>query len=410
MKTKISFKKAISRELYVFSTIGLVAGSVFGLYYGIFLYKNTLDIKILVIDTLLVAIAGWVGYVLGILLIHNAGYLRTLKFSFMMLAAASLLTLVLIESIRTVYPLISIARGVPLGISAAVLDTFLLKEMNPHNRGRFFNINLSIEFISAVIMPLLIGAIITYAGGYKATFLLSALLYLLASLAPLKYNKRPKSQISVHDEIKMLTRRGIKEFNFNTLLTTGMDELNVLLIAIVPFLLLKTEFKVGIVTSMVAVIAAITALISRNYHYKRQIKLGYLGNTGRLISNTLLAIFWSPVALVFQSLVNKGLAAFNDPVFRKLRLSSAEEVLGSDLNKEALELNLVTATMTLIGQSMAMMIFLVILSLSADNQISTLRYLLVVYGVWKILNYLWVLNMRRRFRYLAGVKPQPAVS
>jgi hypothetical protein len=394
---KNEYQKQLTRELYIFTTIGMVAGSVYGLYYGIFLYRNSFDLKVLVIDTLLVAISSWVGYICGVFYIHKSGYLKALRLSFFLLFVVSLITLLVIPAIRTVYPLLSIMRGIPLGIGAAVIDTFLLKEFASASRSRFFNINLSIEFIIAVVLPVIIGGIITYLDGYRLTFMLAALVYLAALLVPIHYNKRPKSLTSLSDELHMIKKKGIKEFNLNTAVTAGADELNVLLIAIVPFLLLKSEFKVGVVTSAVAIFAAITAFLARDLSYGRQIRLGYFGNSGRLVSNFLLAIVWTPWAVIFQGLVNKGLAAFNDPVFRRLRLSSAEGVLGTDLNKEALELNLVTATMSLIGQIIALSTFLVILSLSNETQILALRYLLVAYGVWKVINYIWVLNMKRRF-------------
>jgi len=399
--------QALTKELYIFTTLGLIAGTIFGLYYGIFLYRNSLDIKVLVIDTLLVSISGWMGYIIGVFYIHKSGYLKTLKLSFLLLFLSCLLTLYLIRSIRTTYPLISIARGVPLGIGLAVFDTFLLKEFISKSRGKFFSINLSIEFATAVLVPFALGAVILYAGGYKTTFLLAALVYLAAFFVPVRYNKRPHSDTKLSDELKLLKQKGIKEFNINTVMTSGMDELNVLLFAIVPFLLLGNEVKVGSLISLVAIVAGLTAFLSRNFRYKRQIKLGYVGNIGRLLSNTLLSVSWTPFAVVVQTLANKSLAAFNDPIFRKLRLNAAEEALGAELNKEALEFNLISATMTLLGQVMALGVFLLILSLPNENQITALRYLLTIYGFWKLINYIWVINMRRRFRLMGKETARP---
>lgn len=173
-----------------------------------------------------------------------------------------------------------------------------------------------------------------------------------------------------------------------------------LLITIVPFLLLQSEFKVGAFTSIIALFAALVSYAFRKVKLANQLRLGYAGGVGRLFSNIILAVFWTTPALVIQGLLNKVLAVFNDPIFKSVHINNAEYILGPDVNKEALELNLVDNTMALIGNTIAMITFLAILSLGVSNQIAALRYLLVAYGVWKIANYIWNLSMRRRFAHL----------
>lgn len=395
LKPKANNSAEISRELYLFTVVSMLGGAVYGLYYGIFLYRNSLDLKVLVIDSLLVALSGWIGYMVGTFWIHRSGYLKAMRLSFILLFLTSVLTLLLIDSIRTIYPLLSVMRGLPGGIYASIIDVFLLKELSSLKRGRYLNLNLSMEFTIAIIIPVLIGLIIKFSG-YRAVFLLAGLVYLAALFLPINYNKRPHSRVGLEDELHLMKLPGIKEFNFNTALTNGADQLNILLIAIVPFLIFRDELKVGSFTSVVAIVAAAVSFWFRNRRYDTQIRWGYFGNFGRLLSNFGLSIFWNPVALVFQGMINKSMSPLNDPVFRRLRVDNATKILGDELSSEALQMDMINATMAFIGECGALAIFLVILSFDSGHQILALRALLVVYGLWKIANYFWVLDMRRR--------------
>jgi hypothetical protein len=99
---------------------------------------------------------------------------------------------------------------------------------------------------------------------------------------------------------------------------------------------------------------------------------------------------------MIQGMVNKAMSPLNDPIFQKIRIENASAILGKELADKALALNMVTATVSFLGRAVALLVFLLVLSLNHAGQVSILRYLLITYAGWKILNYAWVISMQRR--------------
>lgn len=391
-------KTNIARELYIFSFINLLGGSAYGMYYGIFLYRQSFDIRVLVIDSLLVSIATWAGYLLGTAWIHKHGYKLALRASFLLMLAVSIVTLLLMNHIRELYPLLSLARGLPGGLYAAVTDIFLLQELSAAKRSKYLNLNLSIQFIVTVMLPFLLGGIIKFASGYTDVFLLAAAIYLVALCLPVSERRNTSKTFNIRGELKVLRKPGIREFSINNALASGADQLNALLLGIVPFLLFKSELKVGSFTSFIAIAAAVISLIANRTNFGQQIKLGFVGNSGRFVSNLILCLSWTPWALMVQGMINKAMSPLNDPIAQKLQLDNASAILGRELHDKALALNLVSATVSLIGKSSALAAFLLILSINQAGEITILRYLLVTYALWKIVNYIWIVGMQRRLQ------------
>lgn len=388
----------IARELYAFTAFNLLGGSAYGMYYGIFLYRQSFDIRVLVIDSLLASSATWLGYLLGTGWIHKHGYKPALRASFLLMLAVAVGTLLAMGRIRELYPLLALARGLPAGVYTAVIDVFLLQELSAAKRGKYLNINLSVEFIVTVILPFVLGSLIKFTGGYQAVFMMAAAMYVAALCLPVSERRSTGKPFSIRGELAVLRRPGMREFNINNILTSGADQLNGLLLGIVPFLLFQNELSVGSFTSFIALAAAAVSLVANRTNMGRQVKLGYLGNSGRIISNAILCISWTPWALVLQGLINKAMSPLNDPIAQKIKLENAASILGRELHDKALALNLVAATGALIGKAGALATFLLILSLSQSSQVTVLRYLLVTYALWKIVNYVWLVTMQKRFK------------
>jgi hypothetical protein len=373
-----------------------LGGTAYGLYYGIFLYRHSTDLRILAIDSLLVALATWIGYFAGTFAIRRSGYALTIRTTFVLSAAVALVTLLIMNRVQTFYPALALGRGIPAGMFTAVIDIFLLQELSAAKRGQYLSINLSAEFIVTVFLPFLIGGLIKLTHGYESVFLLAAVIYAVGIFLPIHKQRRPQTELHIRDELAVLKKPGVKEFNINNALTSGADQLNGLLLAIVPFLLFKSELSVGSFTSFIALFAAIVSLLTQRTKLGHQVRLGYLGNVGRLLSNVMLCISWTPWALMIQGMVNKAMSPLNDPIFQKIRIENASAILGKELADKALALNMVTATVSFLGRAVALLVFLLVLSLNHAGQVSILRYLLITYAGWKILNYAWVISMQRR--------------
>lgn len=390
-------RKELVQELYIFSILAQIAGGFFGFYYGVFLYRNTFDLKILLIDLLVASCFSLIGYFLGADLIHKRGYMLAMRISLLFSSLAALVAFLFSQNIVDIFIYIAMIRGLASGIFASVTEIYLLREMTNKASNKYLYLNLSVEFLLTTIMPIIIGAIITYGSGYKTTFLMASVIYLIGVLIPKQYNKKPVCNYSLKDLLNVTQKTHFGEYGLNIFIGNGADQLNVFLIAIVPFLILKTEFSVGVLAGLAALIASVVSFYLKDARDKDQTFFGYTGAIGRLVGNLFLAIFWSTPILVIRGLFTNTFSAFNDPVFRKTQIFTAEKILGKDLNKDALELAFSSAFIAFLGKFSAVLIFLLILVAQPSSQASTIRWLLPIYGIWKIFDFYWMKSMHNRF-------------
>jgi hypothetical protein len=390
-------KDYLVNELYEYTVITLVAGTFFGFFYGIFLYKNTFNIKILLLDLLISSVAALIGYFFGTYVTHQKGYLITLRFSLLLASLAALFAYLKASEIALIFGYIAIIKGASAGIYASVFDIYLLRELNQRQKGRYLYLNLSIEFIVTTITPVLVGGLLSFGGSYQLTFLIASILYFGAVWLPKQYNKKPKCNLSLKDALAITKKPHFLEFGSNLIVGSGADQLNVFMITIIPYLILKNEFGVGVLAGLAAIVAAVTAYYLKNVKGESQHKVGYAGGIGRFVGNIFLAFYWTTPVLVIRGLFNNVFAVFYDPAFRKAQIGNAEMILGKDINNQALELVFLEAILAFIGKFGAVLIFLTILASESGSQSTIIRWLLLVYAVWKIADYAWVLSMKKRF-------------
>lgn len=394
---RLEKEKNLVNELYIYTVITLVGGTFFGFFYGIFLYRNTFNINILLVDLLVSSIASLAGYFLGSYATHKKGYMATIRLSLCFAALSAIIAFFYSHIIAAIFIYIAIIKGLSGGIYASVLDIYLLKEMNQRVRGRYLYLNLSIEFLITTLVPILVGAILTFGGGYRLTFLIAGLLYFSAIWIPKQYNKKPNCKFLLSDAIAITKRAHFKEFGINLAMGSGADQLNVFVIAIVPYLIIKNEFGVGLLVGASAIVASLTSFFLKNINGKYQWKIGFAGGLGRFVGNVFLAFYWSLPVLVIRGLFNNVFAVFYDPAFHKVQIGNAEKLLGKEINRQALELVFVEAVLSFFGKAFAVVLFLGILAIGGNGQSLLIRLLLPLYGIWKIADYAWILSMQKRF-------------
>lgn len=386
------------RQLYIFMVLSGLGTTMYGAYYSIFLYNHTLDLKILIIDNLVAALTGWTGYLIGTFVIHRSGYGRAMRLSFLSAMVCAEATWLLVAHVSEVYVLLALLRGLSGGIYTAVVAAYLLKEVRKHDRSDYYFLSMALSLCIGIVMPVAIGAIVSYFGGFKVTFLLAAGLSAIGVVLPLGHNRRPRSEVSLGGIVGLTRTPHFKEYALNRVLVDGADQLNAFLLAIVPFLIVKSVFGVGVISSIIGVAAAAAAYISRRYKLRRQIELGYIGGFGRILGNLLLVGSWSAVGLVIRGLAVQLLSVFTDPIANKINISNLEKLLGDEAGNKTLEVDLLNATLTLGGQACALSLFLLFLTTTHLTNRGALQTILVIYPLWKLASYLWIQQLNRRLR------------
>ena len=367
------------------NTISLIGGSIYGLYYGIFLYKHTFSLQILALDGLLGGLGLWLGYLAGVLIIKRSGYDLSLRMAFLSWAGIAFLTALIAGHIGEWYMILAVLKGLPSGMYAAAGDTVMLRDVGSEKRNGFFKMSLAIEFATSIILPSAVGALISVTNGYEWSFIISGIIYLIGAC----YRYRlPKPQVSLgfRGMAKLFNRPLYPQHALNRTLSAGFNQLNGFALTIVPFLLLKDEMSIGVLTSVSAVVAIIVALASRRLKNHKQLKIGYGAYGVRAIAALMFVASWSAPMMAFWQLIGKIMTPLHDPLQQSLDIHNDSLVLGKRAQVQALQMNIVNTTLKFIGTTAAFGGFVLITQASSDAQRSILAALIVVYAAWRFIN------------------------
>lgn len=369
----------------MFSAASLIGGTIYGLYYGIFLYKNTFSLSVLAVDGLLGGFGAWLGYLAGVMIIRRFGYKVPIRTSLIMWAIIAFATALIAGQIAEWFMLIAIVKALPAGIFLAVNDTIMLRDVKIKARSGMLQLILAMEFIVSIILPGIVGAMISFSGGYEWAFLTAGLVYILASLLPCNL-PRPNVSFSLRGLVPILKRPLYKHHAINRTAAAGFNQLNAFALTIIPFLLLENELSVGLLTSLSALIAALIALAARKIKHKHHLLLGYSAYGIRSVAALCFVVLWSAPVMVLWQLVGKLVTPFHDPLQKSIDIHNDTLIMGQNAREKALEINVLNNTLVLIGTTVAFGGFLLLTSAGASEQRSILQMLIMVYAAWRFIN------------------------
>jgi hypothetical protein len=374
------------RTLYICNTIGLVGGTVYGLYYGVFLYRHTFSLSVLALDGLMGGIGTYLGYILGVMAVRRFGYSWCIRVAFALWAIICGGTALISGHIAAWFMLIAVLKAIPGGLYAANADVIMLREVKVGARSGFFRLNLAVEFIATIILPTLVGAMVHFTGGYNYAFLAAAAMYACGLLVRTKL-PRPTLSFNLSESLSLFRRPLYRTHALNRTVANGMNQLNAFAITIIPFLILQNEFSMGLLTSLGALAAAVIAFAANKIKRKHQEDVAYGAHGLRTAAAIVFAHGWSAPLMGAWQTVGKLMTPLHDPVQQGLDIQNDSLILGKDARRHALQINLVNNTLALIGTTVAFSLFLLLLQASHEQQRTILQSLLVMYAGWRLLNF-----------------------
>lgn len=348
------------------------------------MYKNTFSLSVLAVDGLLSGFGLWLGYLAGVVAIKHFGYGNCLKAAFCIWAVVSFATAVVAGQIMDWFMILAVLKALPAGMYAATIDTIMLRETTHGWRHNFLQIKLAFEFFAGIMLPTLIGALISYAKGYELAFVLAGFVYLIALSIPLRL-PRPEMNLSVKGVIETFRRPLYPQHATNRTAAAGFNQLNAFAVMIIPFLILQDEMKVGLVTSLIALTAGIISLAIRKTASHQRVKLGYTAYTIRGLASLIFVTFWTAPLMIFWQMVNKLSTPLHDPLHQGLDIQNDSLILGENLQERALNLNILNNTLILLGTTVAYGVFLLASQMSGQPQL-VLQSLVLTYAGWRLFN------------------------
>jgi hypothetical protein len=366
-----------------------VADFVTWAYYVILLLRaSDNSISLVFVNHAIVYAGLLIGYVVGSALLSRVGYLGNYRIANLLLLLSCILTVITLPHILEVHAVLALIRGVGRAFFLVAHHMFYMHEIHGTNRSRLLNLVVSINYIFGIAFPFIVGgAISTY--GYEWIFLVGIGLYLFGTFIPWKYNKVPRNQFNLSELKDVTRRRGFKRWSGLVLTSEFTNSLKLQCLAVIPFLLLGSEFEVGLLASGLAIVAAVMTFAHRNDKFRVKIQLGYFGGLVIGISNLILGAFWSIPALVIRGLgINAG-NAFYSPAIDELNYKNRESVLSNFLEQTTIEINLYVEVLLFISRVAASLVLMVALFVFEIDSFALLQGFILISAFSELL-VLWL--------------------
>lgn len=373
--------KSLKQQFITFRGVQTIADIFVFSFFTILLYKQTNSFLVLANYNLVYFIAIFLGLVFGSFIVDRIGYLYTYRTAYLGVAITSIIIAFSTHNISEIYILLGILIGLPRGLFWAVHNSFKLKDLHKMKRVEVFGTIQLINILARIFIPVITGYIIIKTGGYKVVSLIGASLYLILTLVPWKYNKKSRSKITGKEVTHIFKNNAFKTFAFVQFFRGFVETLVVFFISIVPYLLLKNELNVGLLSSVAGLLGVIVIMKGKKGKIDKRIKNGYKFFIPNAVLTLLFNIFWNVPLLIIRRLVKEVFFSWGLTIRDDLDYRNREQLLGSRSQESALELNLIVEALYVLARIGALALMIFLFNIYSDN-IS-----LVIRVLWGILSF-----------------------
>lgn len=389
--------KELLRQFYTFRVVFHLGEFTRLVFYSILLYKTFGRFEELIIDKAVMFSLLWIGMSAGSLLIHRLGYLATYRIVFGLLAFSSLFYFFSLPHLEELYVFNAILRGLPAGIYWALYRTFVLEDLSGKGRRDSFHIIIGIILAIEMVMPFALGSLIDFSGTYGYVFLLSTVFFTVGLFISFKYNKIPHAHVTLKEFVEITKQKHFSQHSIKEVIRVGLESLNELMFSVIPYVLIGTEFGVGALASVIGIFAVAATLMERRVNLQQEIKITFAGYSIQAIATTVLSIFWTLPVLVVRSLIDTFINSVTIPLQRDVEYTNTERLMGSHRQEYALEMNIISEFLFLMGRLGAFLIFFIFIIYARHMDVSLIRIFVAFFAIWKIGEFAWELKLRRIF-------------
>lgn len=364
-------------------------------YLAIMLYKQTNSLALLFVERLIFVLGIYAGFVVISFFLDKIGYLITYRLSLLMNLLAIFFLLVFRNNLEYTFAIISIMHGLSRGIYWPVEHTVNTRNISGKQRSSLINKLTALNLIIIITLPVLAGLLIESRGEYDLLLLIALCTNLFALFIPFKNNFKEITNLRTSEIRKLVRKKVFKRFAFTQSLLGSFQTLHTSVFLIVPFLFLQSELGVGLLVSSMGLIAAFTSFAERNIPDKHKVVFGYISHILWASASFLLVIFWNPVILVIQSVLN----AFNIALGLSIRANEdykiRENILGDDLKESSAEMNLIVETIYLFSRVFVFGLLLIVISSNIESLDTFLRIIIPISPVLMLLGYHLIVRQAR---------------
>ena len=372
----------------------VIVQNIFSILIGTFeialIYRLTQSLKVLVIAYLFRFSILFFSFALTPVLIHTSKIGRMFKSSIFIQILICAFLIFYYSDLKNIWLLIIYIsiRGVQDGVYWIAKHSGTMYSVDDNGRDRF---SLQIEAILVtltVILPIVGGLIISFIHlqtiknnpllpeGYFYMFVLTFCIMVVSFIfAPeLKFNKcavvKPKNIISMFKE------KDLSYFMYYNIFTSVQDIAVMIAVGVITFLILKTEFNLGMFSSVLSAVAAIYFILIRKYIANKinvREKFFLLGVFGDVVSKLTYYFLFSYTGLIIKAVADTFLVPFQYLFSDNIQKKKMEDVVAKNKSYNIQEILIFQEVLIFIGRFFTLLIILLILHFSTYDPLEFLK-------------------------------------
>lgn len=382
-------RRELNNQFLFFCVVFTLADLVAWAYYSILLLRESNnDVAVVFTNFGMLYTGLMLGFLFEGKIFSKIGYKWSFRLSNILQAIVLGITILTLNDLLQIHLILALMRGVARGLFWDTKHLYAIKEIHAGERAKLISLIYSLDAVLGVILPFLIGAVISSLGfeGYAWTFAAGIVIYLLAAIYPWEFNKVPRDKMSIKDFWAISKKKGFKRW---AALSIGMEVINnqrTMIITVLPFLFIGDEFGVGLLGSAVGLAGAVLAFWHRNDFDIKRIKLGYLGGAIIDLSTIGLIIVWNLPALVIRSLLVKLGIALHNPIMQDKIYQVRELIVGDFTDQYSVEVQQYSEFFLYVGRLINLVLFIFLFFVWKIDQDTILRGLLAITLISEIPN------------------------
>lgn len=379
MQTKIRKQKSeLHRQFILFRTVIVIVDLLAWAFFSILVFKEVGGITSILLAFLMLYIGTYISFTITTFIVDRVGYLNAYRISMVIYALVAFVFAASMYQFASVYLFLSFMRGLSMGTYWPIRHLYIVKDIHKGDRTSSINIIQSIALLLGLFVPAVAGSLISYTGGYTATFIISGVIYLMGAMYPFSYNKKTRSKVSSSEITNILRRPYMGRFLLLVLFNMGANVIIAILMTILPYIFLRSEFSVGVLASIIGVVAALMSFYEKDKSERIRNNLASTSYVAYAIVNVLFAIIWTTPLLIARSLIMPFTAALGITSRADIDATLREKILGDFRDESALEMNLIIETVFLFARIIAISFVYFILTNLAEHDEVIVRMLIAL--------------------------------
>lgn len=357
---------------------------VFDMFYMTYIFKESGEVKMVVVNILVTLSAVFAGFVLSAVVIPRIGVERSFRLSFVMYLVTGLAGLYLGNIGVLPYVLISAIRGLAEGVFWATSNVVEFNGLPEDSRSRFYSVSKSINGVFDIVLPVILGYMLAVSNSLYPTFILFSAICAIAVFMPYKFEIKRDLLVKWKNFGKIVRSPRFGSFSLMKMTLSASWVIDWLLWALVPFIVLGGELNMGIYLTIASLVGVVVSAVTNRLKIEKKANLG-----GRLwwigaSMDLLLAIFLTPLMLYVNTIVYSVIESVLVPLEFDMSARITNVMDGN--GGAGMELVLIQEAIYTIGRLAIGATVLVIISLGVAV-LPIVKILIILIAITKLTNY-----------------------